>query len=654
MVLTRKIYKKKHIPKHQIVKKKRNKHHHHITIQEDFYSMVNKDWIDRHKNQVSKKTIISAFSLLNNKVDKDIKNVVLNKLIGNAQVNALYHSYMEQNDPLVEKHIFSLIIELIQIQDSKEANDLYKLMSWSIQKGLNQLVNIVISADQRQPTLNRFYIEEGGLNIEDPEKYRIKDKKIINKYRKLLTDMFHCIFGPDHSYDIEKVIEIEKYMSQFIYSSKEPRTIEKIYNLFSVSQSKKICHLDWTILSKDIELQETPKEIVIENPRYTREAMLLLNSKWRTNDMLVYYITQILFMASKFHSKLHQIILDYCIIDKKVKLATKQDRAINFICEIMNTLVNKTYLKFYENKREIVLTKHIIQLIIATYITRLKRNTWLSSDTIRIAIDKLENLKVTVGDKPYWIEDPSCVFLMNDVFANYMRYLEWKLHYFVKTFYKPIPSKNTWLKGIDMNTYNVNAEYNMNKNEIIIPNAILQAPFLDISRPLSYNMATMGTLIGHEISHGFDNIGSLYDKHGSYHNCWKKEDFQAYASKQILIKTFFYRVAKRDKFNVNPEMTLSENIADITGFLVAEEAYINVLTENCVYGLKQREHLKHFYTNYAQLWRVVMHPKLMSSLYKRDNHSYAKYRVNCALVMSPHFQALFGGLKTDNPQIAVW
>ena len=654
MVLTRKIHKKINNPKNHFVKKKRNKHQHHITIQEDFYSMVNKDWIARHKNQVSKKTVINTFSLLNDKVDKDIKNVILNNLKGNKQVTALYHSYMEENDPLVEKHIFSLILELTQIQDSKEADDLYKLMSWSIKKGLNQLVNIVISADQRQPTLNRFYIEEGGLHIEDPEKYRLKDKKNINKYRNLLTDMFHCIFGPVHSYNIEKVIEIEKYMSKYLYSSKELRTTEKIYNLFSVSQSKKVCHLDWNIISKHIGLQHAPNKIVIENPRYIREAMLLLNSKWRTNDMLVYYITQILFMASKFHSKLHQIVLDYCIVDKKIKVATKQERAINFICEIMNTLVNRTYLKFYENKREIKLTKHIIQLIIATYIQRLKRNTWLSSDTIYIAIEKLENLNVTVGDKPNWIEDPSCVFLMNDVFFNYMCYLQWKLHYFVKTFYKPIPVKNTWLKGVDMNTYNVNAEYNMSKNEIIIPNAILQAPFVDISRPLSYNMANIGTMIGHEISHGFDNIGSLYDKNGSYHNWWKKEDFQAYASKQIRIKTFFYLVAKRDKFNVNPDLTLSENIADITGFLVTEEAYINVLTENGIYGLEQQEHLKHFYKNYAELWKVVMHPKIMSMLYKKDTHSYAKYRVNCALVMSSHFQALFGGVKTDNPQIVVW
>jgi putative endopeptidase len=641
--------------------------HKNITIQEDFYNFVNKDWIIRHKQFVEKKGIINSFTLLNDKIDKEIKNVVLNKLKNNAQIVSLYDSFMVNNDELIEQHIFSLILEITEIQKSDKAS-LYNILEWSIKRGINQLINIVSSADQRNPIHKRIYIEEGGININDSDNYKMslsknKNKnthtkdltKNIMKYKQLLSNMFSCIFGKDNnSYNINTIIDIEKYMSPFLYPSNEARSTEKIYHLFSVNDAKNKCHLDWRKLSKRIGLLTVPREIVIENPRYTKEAMILLEKKWRSNEILVYYISQILFMASRFHSRLHGIIQDYYIIDNHIKLPSKKERAIGFICDIMNTTVNRTYLKFYENKKEIDFTKKMIECIITTYIGRLERNRWLSADTIRIAIDKLENMQITIATKPNWIEDPTCYFTKTDIFMNYMNYLEWKLHHFIETFYKPIPKNDTWLKGVDLNTYAINAEYNLNKNEMIIPNAILQPPFVDLNRPLSYNMATIGTLIGHEISHGFDNYGSLYDKNGLYCNWWKKEDLNAYTSKQILIKTFFYNVAKRDNYLVNPDLTLGENIADITGFLVSEETYINILIKNGIYGLEQRDFLISFYKNYAELWRIVMHPRLKKILYKKDTHSYAKYRVNNALVMSQHFQSIYGGDKTDNPNIVIW
>ena len=644
--------KKRHSITKQSHKKKRNNHHHHITIQDDFYNVVNKDWINRHKTQLSKKPVITTFALLQDKVNKEIQDIILDKLKNNRQIVNLYKSYMTENDPLIEKYIYENIIELTQIQHT---GNVYKLISWGIYKGLSQLIQVYIAADPKHPTQNICYIEEGGLNIEDPEKYHLKDRKVIGKYRKLLNDMFCCIFGVNHTYDIEKVIDIEKEMSKYIYSSNKPITTARIYNVFTVEEAKRKCHLDWNVLSNEYGLTPVPNKLVITNPSFITKAMLLLKKNWNKHEIYVYYIANILFGMSQFHSGLYKIVLDYCITDKTVQIPNKRKRALSFISGIMNTTINKTYLKYYKKTEEIHLVQYITSLIIKTYISRLKKNTWLSSETIYKAIEKIQHLRVTIGDKSKWIEDPDCDFQESDIYCNYMCYLNWKIIHFIKTFYKPIPVKNTWLKGTDMNTFDVNAEYNLTKNEIIIPNAILQPPFVDIRRSLSYNFATIGTLIGHEISHGFDNMGSMYNKDGVYMNWWTKTDFQSYILKQNMIKTLFYTVAKRDNFKVNPDLTLPENIADISGFLVAEETYIQLLIDNGIYGLEQKKHLILFYTQYAKIWRVVMHPKTMNKLYKTDVHSYAKYRVNCALLMSPYFKSMYGNyIQKENLNENIW
>ena len=628
--------------------KKRN---HHIKHPQDFYTQINEQWILHHQKLTSKKPFVNNFVLLEDKVQKQIKDLVLNKLIkNNKDISKLYNSFMIQNDPLIEHYIFSLIGELTEIQNNQ---CVYRLINWGFQKGLNQFLTFYISGDQKCQTENRFYIEEGGINIKDVTFYSSKNKKEIHKYYKLLDDMFSCIFGKNHSHDISKIIEIEEYLSKNLYDPKFPRTTEKIYNIYNNESCKKQIGIDWNILAKLLGFHKIPKEVIIENPNYTKKAFALLQKNWNTKEITTFYISNILFITSNYHSKLYKLLVDYCTVDKKLKHSTKQQRGISLICDVMNTIVNKEYLKYYENTKEIEITKYIVQQLMLTLMERLKKNHWLSTETIQMALKKCENMKVTIGKKKYWIPDPKINFLEDNIFENVLNYISWKNKYYIDNYYKPIPVSDTWLKGIDMNTYVVNAEYNANKNEIILPNAILQPPFVDATKTLSYNMATIGTLIGHEISHGFDNTGSLYDHNGSYHIWWKKEDYQMFQNIQKQVKDFYLQTANKDHNKVNQELTLGENIADISGMMIAEEMFMNELIKNKIYGTDQIKYLKQFYENYTKLWSAVIHPKFMKNLYKTDVHSFAKYRVNNSLLLSSQFQKTFH-TNIEHPNIMIW
>ena len=629
--------------------KKKNIHN-HLQTSQDFYKQINEKWILQHQHLTSKKPFVNHFVLLEEKVQKQIKDLVLNKLIqNNKQIYNLYHSFMIQNDALIENYIFRLIDELTEIQNN---HCIYTLLNWGIKNGLNQFLSFYISADQKLPTENRCYIEEGGINIKDPEFYSLKNKKEIHKYHRLLDDMFSCIFGKNHAYNISIIIEIEQYLSKFLYDPKFPRSIDKIYNVYNDNSCKNKIGIDWKFFAELLGFHKIPKEIIIENPKYTKESFSLLQKKWNTKEITTYYISHILFLLSSYHTKLYKLVLDYCVIDKKLKQPTKQERGIALICNIMNTTINKEYLKIYENKKEIQITKYIIHQLMITFIERLKRNHWLSTETIQMALKKCQHMRVTIGKKKFWIPDPTIPFLEDNIFENIQKYTSWKLKYFIDNYYKPIPVSDTWLKGIDMNTYIVNAEYNSNKNEIILPNAILQPPFVDANKPMTYNMATIGTLIGHE-SHGFDNIGSLFDYNGSYNIWWKKEDYQKFKEIQKQVKDFYLETANKDHYKVNPELTLGENIADISGMMVAEEMFMNELIQHKIYGTDQIEYLKQFYKNYAKLWSAVVHPKFMKNLYKTDVHSFARYRVNNSLLLSSQFQKVFQ-TNIEHPNIMIW
>ena len=616
------------------MKTKKNYHHNkNKSTHKDFYTMVNESWIKKHQKETKKHPFIDSFFLLHEKVKKDINKIIENLINSNKEINKLYLSFINPNDILIESYIFNFTEELSSLQKEKN-NNLYNLIDFGFKKGITQPISIIISSDQINTIQNICYLTESGINISDAQFYIHNNKKEIYKYKQFLELLFSCIFGEKHSFDINKVIEIEKYLSKYLYSPLEPRTNEKIYNVFNQSSSKSKLNFDWDKFSSLLGFQKSPKNFVSENPTYLKEVVSLLKNKWDSNDIFVYYISNILFLASKFHTKLYQIVLNYYMLDKKIQKNSHKERAYQFIKNIFNTTINKEYLKQYENKNEIKLTKTIIHKIMLTFIERLKHNKWLSSDSIQKALLKCNNMKVTIGNKKKWMDDPNIHFLDYDIMNNYEKFISWKLNNLIKNFYKPIPVKDTWLKGIDMNTYEINAEYNMNKNEIIIPNAILQPPFVNIKKSLSYNMATIGVLIGHELSHAFDNQGSLFDDKGSYNRWWKKEDYNKYSVIQNKIKNFILNMAVEDHYKVNPTFTIGENIADISGFQIVEETFINDLIERKIYGTEQEKYLKEFYISYAKLWKAVINPKMMKNLYKIDAHSLAKYRVNSSIAFS--------------------
>jgi putative endopeptidase len=623
-----------------MTKTKKNKKQ--LYPQTDFYGYVNNDWIHSHQSQTKKDPYITNFKILNDKIDNELKHLILNKLIkNNKNINNLFNSYIHNDDCIITNYIYLLINEVRDIFKLDFHEGIYKLIGWGYGKNIYQLLSIHINEDEKDCSKYSLYIQESGIiTINEPNNFTENDKngrEFMKKYKKLLNDLFSCIFGEKHEYNLQFIIDIQKEMCKYVYPPSMDRNTDKTYNVFNNHTDKNIS-LHLNELAIQLGFKKTPNIVIVENPEFTKNAMLLMKKHWK--DLLVYYIYHILILASNFHNKLFAIFQNYIMIDKNVKVPSKEERAINMVSNIMNTTVNKLYLKSYENKKEIHLTTIIMKQLLITFVENLKKNNWLSSITIKKALEKCSHLKVYIGSKPHWIADPNIIFSDN-IFENVEKYISWKNNYFIENFYHKPPNTTVWNRWNNFNTYTVNAFYNTHKNEIVIPNGILQPPFVNIHKSIYYNLSSIGTIIAHEMSHGFDNHGSLYDKYGNYNRWWKPEDYVKYQTIQNNIKAFYLETAKHDKFKVRENLTLGENIADISGFQLAEQTLIRDLIENKIYGSDQKKYLEEFYTNYAKLWRTVIHPKILKKLYIYDVHSYAKYRVNCILLLSTHFKNIY-------------
>lgn len=235
------------------------------------------------------------------------------------------------------------------------------------------------------------------------------------------------------------------------------------------------------------------------------------------------------------------------------------------------------------------------------------RSTWLSSNTIKHVLQKLDKINIVIGTKSTWDPDPDCDFTNVDSYGNYHKYTQWLTEQKLKKYFNHDKTdmlekyKNKWDRNNGLNTFSVNAYFSFDKNELFIPNAILQPPYIDVNKSMIYNYANIGTLIGHELMHAFDDQGYKYDENGNFAGSgwWSPEDVKKYKEKQDKIIHFYENVAKKDHIIVSANISIGENLADIGGFLIAEEALVDHLVENKIYGEKQNIHLMEFYKYYA-------------------------------------------------------
>jgi predicted metalloendopeptidase len=634
-----------------------------LELKDNFYYYVNNNWflntfISKADSDKTQFTILQK--KVNNELHKCITHYIFkeNNYVA-KQCKNLYSALTNWNDHLVENQIYLFIKQITDFR--KSPLNLYPFLKWTIYNGLISPIDFGIITDIKKSRKQIAAVAENGFSFTVKEMYFKKDKdhvKTRENYVKFIQAVFNLFFGENNQYSAADVFEIELDLATKMYTITDYEDLNKTYNKYTNKEAKRLCNFDLDLFLKEFDMTNV-HYINFINPEYIKHAMTLMKKEngngWTSIKWNSYWIFKLLVSSSIYHSKLHKFFFDF--FTYKLKGIDKEDPrsmiATYGISNMMNSTVSKMYIQHYKNTKEIEFAYDLVSRLIKVFKERLTKNTWLSQSTKEHALNKINKLVYAIGYKDKFPEDPDCDFLKDDAFGNNVKYVNWVFNKYKRDVNKLIINNSYWFKPEEMNVFDVNAFYSNPKNEFILPNALLQPPFLDLSKKISYNLAYVGFVIAHEIIHGFDVHGSSFNEKGEISftegrmGWWTKEDIDNYKILQNDVNEHYTALALKDGIKINAELTLNENIADISAMNLVENALETYLFEKNIFGKEQDEYFKDLYYNYAKQWRSIIRPQQIINRLLTDQHSLAKYRVNCVLMRSKRFNTIFNIHQKD-------
>ena len=511
-----------------------------------------------------------------------------------------------------------------------------------------------VGADVMDSKTNIFQLYQGGIGLGEKEYYLEDDeatKNIREGYKAHIVKMFQLI-GQDEKQatkNMEAVMEIETRLAKKSFNAVEQRNPAANYHMFTLEELKKeISGFDWEaylnavgvkgISSLNVSQVEPVKEavaIINELPMDKQKAYL----QWKLIDNAAGYLSDD-FVAQNFE------------FYGKVMSGKKEDqprwkKAVSTVNGVLGEAVGQMYVEKYfpaaAKERMVQLVKNL-QIALGERIQNLE---WMGEETKAKAIEKLNAFYVKVGYPDKWKDYSSLNIEKDSYWANIKRANDFALAEMLAKAGKPV-DKDEWL----MTPQTVNAYYNPTTNEICFPAGILQYPFFDMNADDAFNYGAIGVVIGHEMTHGFDDQGRQFDKDGNLKDWWTAEDAERFNTRAQVMVDFFNKIEVLPGLNANGQLTLGENIADHGGLQIAYQAFKNATKDAPLAEVDGFTPEQRFFLAYSGVWAGNIRDEQIRVYTKSDPHSLGRWRVNGAL---PHINAwyeAFGITENDSLYLA--
>ena len=525
------------------------------------------------------------------------------------------------------------------------------------------MFDVGVGADQRNASMNIVGISQGGIGLPERD-YYLKDDdqtvKVREAYKSYLKSLLMMV-GNDEATatkKMEAVMAIETRIAKASYDRVKLRDIDANYHKMPYSQLvSEFPGIDW---GQYFFIQGFPEfeSVDVGQPEPVHEVEKIY-AETSLDDLKAYAEARV---ASSGTGTLSDDFRAVAFKFSSVLSGVSQDRprwkrSVGAVSGVLGQAIGKLYVEKYfpESSKQRVLTMvHNLQAALAE---RIDAATWMSAATKAMAKDKLQNFIIKIGYPDKWrdysslvIDDSLSLYENMRRVSAYMTkdYIERKVN-------KPV-NKAEWL----MTPQTINAYYNPTTNEICFPAAILQPPFFDAEADDAVNYGGIGAVIGHEMSHGFDDQGCQFDKTGNQHNWWTAADKANFDKRTKVLEDYFSNVEILPGVKVNGKQTLGENIGDNGGLNIALQALQNQMKKAPLGDKDGFTPEQRFFLNWARVWASNASPQIIDYLVKSDVHSPNEARVNNAL---PHIDAwykAFGVKKGDklfipkNKRAHVW
>ena len=529
---------------------------------------------------------------------------------------------------------------LDKIAGLKDKSEIVPMMTEMAHIGIGTYFHSYVYADPKNSSLNIFQMGQGGINLGEKEYYLETDsitQNIREQYKLYIGKLFQLagFSEAEAQQKVADVMEIETAIAKVSRSATELRDPEANYHKMSFDELKKtIAGIDWDAYMKGLGIQ-APAELNVEQVEPIQEVARLMNTLPLSKHVSYLEYNLLDAAASCLSDDFVAARFDFYgkVLSGRQVNQPRWKRAVNSVNGMLGELVGEMYVEKYfpaaAKERMVKLVKNL-QTALGE---RIDAQEWMSDSTKIRAHEKLATFHVKVGYPDKW-KDYSKLEIKNDSYwANVCRASEWGFNDMYSRIGKPV-DKDEWL----MTPQTVNAYYNPSTNEICFPAAILQPPFFNMEADDAANYGAIGVVIGHEMTHGFDDQGRQFDKDGNLTDWWAPGDADRFKERAQVMVDFFNKIEVLPGLQANGELTLGENLADHGGLNVAYLAFQNATKDaplGVVDGLTPEQR---FFLAYATLWAGNIRDEQIRVYTKSDPHSLGKWRVNGAL---PHIQAWY-------------
>lgn len=612
-------------------------------VRQDLYEAVNGDWVAQAKIPADK----PATGGFNDLVDEIEETLMadLDQMEKEAPTDpklaeaVKLYTLTKDFDRREKEGTVPLKARLAELEKLQSYQDVQEhLVNWALE-GDASPVSFDVDADMKNATVNALFAGAPGLILPD-KTYYAKDNpqgpQLLALWKQMVLKLLVKLDYQEASAKdlIEKAVAFDALIVPHVKSSEEAADYSKMYNPQSFDEF--VAHTDQLDFSQVITslVATKPSQIIVTEPAYY-EAL---------NDILKGHFTEFKawLLVNRVTGEAGLLSDDFRILageygralSGKKEAPNQQKYAYRLINGMFNQVVGAYYARKYFGADAKADVEHMVRQMISVYEERLKKNDWLSPETREKAITKLEHLGVQVGypDKipavyDHLKVDPTKSLLENLVIMSRIVARNQFAH-----FGKPV-DRMRW----EMSPATVNAYFHPFKNVIVFPAAVLQAPFYSLKQSSSQNYGGIGAVIAHEISHAFDNNGSLFDKYGNLNNWWTKEDAAHFKElAQAMIDEFDGLPFAGQK--VNGKLTVSENIADAGGL-------------SCALSAAKKEgdfDAQAFFINWARIWRTKARKEYQQLLLSIDVHAPQKLRANVQVKNLADFYEAFN-IQSDDP-----
>ena len=606
---------------------------------DNFFEYANGTWIK--KNAIpAKETRWGSFNILHqdntDRLLKILKEV--SKKAGqpkgslSQRVGDMYASGMDSVS--IEKRGYAPIKpDFARINQIKNISDVINEVLYERANGIaSPLFQFAVGQDSKHPTKNIANFGQGGITLPDRDYYLKSDartKAIQDAYKKYIVTLF-TLTGTDKAV-AEKhatlIFNIESVLAKAELSRTELRDPTKVYHKFAVKDFTKITpNLNWTILLPKLKVNGQDS-VLVDEPEFFRTVNVLLPitlvEDWKT------YLTWNVLKnsAGSLSSPFVKAAFEYssALSGQKVQ-APRNERISGVVDAGMGELLGQLYVKKYFTPAAKAYMVNLVNNMRGVLGQRIKRLDWMSDETKARALKKLAAFTVKIGYPDKWQAYAGLVIDRNDYAGNLRHLSKWRYNYNVSQLGKPV-DKTRW----GMSPPTVNAYYSPNNNEIVFPAGILQFPFFDFNADDAVNYGGIAAVIGHEMTHGFDDQGRQFDADGSLNDWWTKTDADKFKSRADMVVNQYNGFTVLDTLHVNGRLTLGENLADLGGLNIAYEAFKNTKEGKSTEKIDGFTPDQRFFLSWAQVWRGSQRPEAAAQRILTDPHSPEQYRTNAPL-----------------------